>query len=91
MQTFQMRDSVLPNQQIFINAGNNKLNINDKNFYCIIRDCYEKLNKKDNLELIETLPTQSNIYTIQKAYLDLIETKQDINIAGVKINFADDE
>lgn len=90
MQTRHVYDSIMPNQNVFISAGNNKIDINDNNFYCVIRNCYNKLNNSDNTELINSLSTQSNIYMIQKTYLELAEAKQDIVIGGVKIKFADD-
>ena len=90
MQTRHVCDSIMPNQNVFISAGNNKIDINDNNFYCIIRNCYNKLNNSDNTELINSLSTQSNIYMIQKTYLELAEAKQDIVMGGVKIRFADD-
>lgn len=90
MQTRHVCDSIMPNQNVFIGAGNNKININDNNFYCTIRDCYNRLNEEDNNEIVNSLSTQSNICMIQQTYLELAETKQDIVISGVKIKFADD-
>lgn len=90
MQTRHVYDSIMPNQNVFISAGNNKIDINDNNFYCVIRDCYNKLNNSDNTELINSLSTQSNICMIQKTYLELAETNQDIVISGIKVKFAND-
>lgn len=90
MQTRHVCDSIMPNQNVFIGAGNNKININDNNFYCTIRDCYNRLNEEDNNEIVNSLSTQSNICMIQQTYLELAETKQNIVISGVKIKFADD-
>ena len=91
MQTRHVYDSIMPNQNIFIGVGNNKMNINDNNFYCVIRDCYKKLSKSENAELINSLSTQSNICMIQQTYLELAQTKQEIVIGGVKIKFTDNE
>ena len=91
MQTRHVYDSIMPNQNIFIGVGNNKMNINDNNFYCVIRDCYKKLSKSKNAELINSLSTQSNICMIQQTYLELAQTKQEIVIGGVKIKFTDNE
>ena len=90
MQTRHVYDSIMPNQNVFISAGNNKIDINDNNFYCVIRNCYNKLNNSDNTELINSLSTQSNICMIQKTYLELAETNQDIVISGIKVKFAND-
>lgn len=90
MPTTQAYNTVMPNQNVYIGAGNSKLDINDNNFYCVIRRCYNRLSTNDNAELITSLPTQANIHMIQKAYLELAETEQDIVIGGVNIKFSSD-
>lgn len=70
--------------------GNNALNINNNNFYFTVRESYTKMVNHENANLIDTLPTQSNIRMIQQIYLDLVQTKGSISISGVDIDFSDD-
>lgn len=76
------------NQPLVI--GNNALDLNYNDFYCIVRESYNRMVNHENAELIEILPTQANIRMIQQIFLDLAQTKEPISIAGVSINFADD-
>ena len=76
------------NQPLVI--GTSALDLNYNDFYCIVRDSYNKMVQHENAELIEILPTQANIRMIQQIYLDLVNSKEPLVICGVNINFADD-
>lgn len=70
--------------------GNNALDLNYNDFYCIVRDSYNSMTSNENIDLINTLPEQANIRMIQQVFLDLARSDKPVIIGGVAINFADD-
>lgn len=85
----EIYNQIQNNQPLII--GNNALDINNQNFYCIVRDNYLQVLQNENLEMTQTLPSQMNIRTIQQIYLDLAKTTKPVCIGGVNINFNDND
>lgn len=78
---------VKKNQPLTI--GTSALDLNYNNFYCIVRNNYNKMVQNKTAATIETLPTQANIRMIQQIYLDLAHSEKPITIGGVNIDFTD--
>lgn len=70
--------------------GTSALDLNCNDFYCIVRDSYNRLFSHDSADVVEIVPTQSNMYMIQQIYLDLAESTEPLVIDGIEIKFTDD-